>query len=127
MKNQPTNTIARWLHSVMGATCCFAIVTAFSSPSTAYSQDIEIAKEYKVKVAYIYNFARYIKWPSDAFADRESPFVIGILGDAPFGDTLERLTESRKIYDRRIAIRRFAAPRDQCTGHSQLRYSWAAR
>jgi len=96
----------------MSAACCFAIAAAVSSPATAYSQDMGAVKEYKVKVAYIYNFARYIKWPKDAFADRESPFVIGILGDAPFGNTLQRVVESRKIRDRRIVVRHFAAPRD---------------
>ena len=104
--------IARWLHPRMAAAWWFAVVVAFSIPVPAYSQDIEVVKEYKVKVAYIYNFARYIRWPKDIFANADSPFVIGILGDAPFGETLQRLAESRQIHDRRIAVRHFAAPQD---------------
>ena len=96
----------------MAAAWLVAVVVVFLSPVPANSQDIEVVKEYKIKVAYIYNFARYIKWPKDAFENDKSPFVIGILGDAPFGDTLRQLAGSRKIFGRRIVIRRFAAPRE---------------
>ena len=39
------------------------------------------AREYKIKAAYIYNFLRYIEWPSRAFENTKSPFVVGVLGD----------------------------------------------
>jgi len=35
----------------------------------------------EVKAAFLYNFARFTEWPSDAFKSDSSPFVIGIAGD----------------------------------------------
>ncbi len=112
MRNRQTRTIARRMHAGEAAVWILAALAVVSCAIPAAAQDIETAKEYKIKVAYIYNFARYIRWPQNAFADGEAPFVIGILGDAPFGDSLERLAESRKIQNRSIDILRFRTPGD---------------
>lgn len=68
----------------------------------------EINREYAIKAAYLYNFGHYIQWPTDSFADESSPFVIGILGEDPFGDVLDEIARDKKIGGRRIVIRRFA-------------------
>jgi hypothetical protein len=46
------------------------------------------ADEYQVKAAYILNFARFVEWPSDVLP-ASSPITITVLGDDPFGGTLE--------------------------------------
>ena len=44
--------------------------------------------EYKIKAAYLYNFARFVEWPEP----RESkPFTVCILGQDPFGTLLDPL------------------------------------
>lgn len=100
------------MRSATAVALWLALLAVFSHPLPLHAQDPELEKEYKIKVAYIYNFARYIKWPKDTFANSNAPFVIGIIGDAPFGDTLQRLTETRKIHDRRIVVHRFKTPQD---------------
>lgn len=45
--------------------------------------------EYQLKGAYLYNFAKFIEWPPKAFEDGKVPFIIGVLGDNPFGGDLE--------------------------------------
>lgn len=50
---------------------------------------------YKVKAAFLRNFAHYVSWPYQAFADNASPWAIGILGPDPFGDILEKTFEGR--------------------------------
>ena len=89
----------------------FVVAVLFIAPPV-YPQDIEVYKEYKIKVAYIYNFARYIKWPRGTFFDADSPFVIGIFGNAPFGETLDRLAETREFNNRRIIINQFHSPQE---------------
>lgn len=49
----------------------------------------ESSLEYHVKAAFLYNFARYVKWPAEAFAGAASPINICILGDSPFGASLD--------------------------------------
>lgn len=95
--------VAFWLPAALA-------VVFYAVPAAA--QDVDSAKEYKIKVAYIYNFARYIRWPHNAFADADSPFVIGVLGNAPFGDSFQRLAESRRIQNRDIKILHFEKPQE---------------
>lgn len=77
-----------------------------AQPEDASSDAI---REYAIKAAYLYQFGRYVQWPASAFADSQSPLVIGILGQAPFGDTLEEITRTKRIEGRPIAIRQFAS------------------
>jgi YfiR/HmsC-like len=62
--------------------------------------------EYKVKAAFLYNFAKFVEWPGLKKADPSLPFVIGVLGDDPFGPELDNI-QSKFIGGRRIAVKRF--------------------
>src|SRR5204862_8308834 len=62
------------------------------------------SKEYQVKAAFLYNFAKFVEWPAQSFPDAGTPIVIGVLGESPIGDELNRLKE-RRINGRSIAIR----------------------
>jgi hypothetical protein len=85
---------------------------SWSMPSSADAQESESVdpqKERMVKAVFLYGFGRYVEWPAAAFADRESPFVIGVLGDDPIGDTLDVIAKKKTILGRKIAVRRFAS------------------
>lgn len=66
----------------------------------------ETAPEYAVKAAFIYHFVQYVTWPVEAFPSRDSPVVIGILGQDPFGDVIDRVVERHGVMGRRIEVRR---------------------
>lgn len=65
--------------------------------------------EYQLKAAFLYNFAKFVDWPPAAFADDKSPFVIGVLGASPFGNTLEQTVAGKKLNDRTIVVQAFHA------------------
>ena len=62
--------------------------------------------EYQIKAACLYNFAKFVDWPSTAFPDRTSPIVFGILGEDPFGNALERIVKNKAISGRTLTIKR---------------------
>ncbi len=62
-------------------------------------------KEYQVKAAFLYNFAKFVDWPARSFPDANAPIVIGVLGESPFGDELEKLAKGRRINGRPIVVR----------------------
>lgn len=66
------------------------------------------ASEYQVKAAFLYNFAKFVRWPDTAFADRNSPLVIGILGDNPFGKSLDLAVKGKSINGHPLQLRRVA-------------------
>src|ERR1700733_6570688 len=43
----------------------------------------ESIDEYRVKAAFLYNFAKFVEWPAHTGAD--DTFVICVLGRSPFG------------------------------------------
>jgi len=67
---------------------------------------IAAADEYRVKAAILYNIARFVEWPSDAFADGVSPVVVCVVGVDPFGAALDDALQGRTVKGRPVAIRR---------------------
>jgi hypothetical protein len=65
------------------------------------------APEYKIKAAYLLNFARFVEWPSSAFVDERAPIIIGIVGEDPFGEAIEETVKGNTVGGRTIGVKRF--------------------
>jgi hypothetical protein len=65
-----------------------------------------VLSEYQIKAGFLYNFAKFIEWPAQAFPDAHAPITIGILGQDPFGDILDQAIKGQVINGRKLAIRR---------------------
>ncbi len=63
--------------------------------------------EYSVKAAYIFNFAKSVEWPDDAFDNDHSPIVIDVLGQDPFGSALDDAVKGKKVGTRALSVKRF--------------------
>jgi hypothetical protein len=74
--------------------------------------------EYKVKGAFLLNFAKFTKWPADELATESSPITIGIVGEDPFGATLDQLVAGETIGSRPIVVKRLKASDD--LSHCQM-------
>ena len=85
---------------VMALSALFALCIPGAALAAASS-------EYQVKTAYLYNFAKFIQWPAGAFADSSSPIVIGILGEDPFGNSLDQVVSQRQAQGRSLRIERY--------------------
>ncbi|MGF7079352.1 YfiR family protein [Mucilaginibacter sp. UYCu711] len=70
------------------------------------------ALEYQVKAAFLYNFTRFISWPASAFNSPKAPFIIGIVGNDPFGSYLEDIIDQEKVDDHPIIVQRYHDIRD---------------
>jgi hypothetical protein len=65
-----------------------------------------LATDTEVKAAFLYQFPKFIEWPDSAFTDSNSPFLIGVLGDDPFGSTLDKMVKGKTINGRKIIVKR---------------------
>src|SRR5690348_13868702 len=65
------------------------------------------ATEYRVKAVFLFNFAQFVDWPADAFADSAAPFVIGVLGSDPFGELLDQTVLGEQLRGRPFEVRRY--------------------
>ncbi|MHB9027251.1 MAG: YfiR family protein [Candidatus Latescibacterota bacterium] len=68
-------------------------------------------REYQVKAAFLFRFANFVDWPDRAFQSKESGFVIGVLGDNPFGEALDSL-KGKTIKGRRVVVRNYTEVED---------------
>ena len=82
--------------------------------------------EYDVKAAFLLNFAKFVEWPDNAFGDRSSPLVLGIVGDDPFGGAMDRLSE-KTVNGRVLVVRRLSGATDDYKGIQMLFISASER
>ena len=72
----------------------------------AQAQEAPKFTEYQLKAASLYKLTKYINWPATNFASANAPIVIGIVGDDPFGKTLDILVKDEIVNGRPLVIRR---------------------
>lgn len=65
--------------------------------------------EYQIKAAFLFHFVQFVDWPDSAFETPSDPLVVGILGDDPFGSTLDEIMRDEKVHGRSITIERYAS------------------
>ena len=73
--------------------------------------------EYQVKAAFLYNFAKFVDWPGDAFSEGSAPLVIGVIGIDPFGGELEKAIKGKNVGGRPLAVRRLKWGQDLRSCH----------
>jgi YfiR/HmsC-like len=92
-------------HVAKAAAIVFMALLVIPRPAGAVDSSPK-SPEYLIKAAYLYNFAMFVEWPSDAFARPDSSVVIGVVGADPFGWALDRTVQDKKIGKRQIVIER---------------------
>jgi hypothetical protein len=60
--------------------------------------------EYQVKAAFLYNFAKFVEWPPEAFRSDKDPLRICVLGANPFGSSLSDMLRGKTVLGRPIAL-----------------------
>jgi hypothetical protein len=97
---------------------CNATLTAADTPAPATPAPVTpaaspaIAREYQLKAVFLFNFTKYVIWPATAFSGDQAPFVIGVLGDDPFGDALDDTVRGEKVNGRALVVHRYTAKED---------------
>lgn len=72
--------------------------------------DAEETVEFKVKAAYLLNFAKFVEWPARKFAAPDSPIIVGVWGQDPFGNILDDTVAGRTVDGRKFQILRITEP-----------------
>jgi hypothetical protein len=72
--------------------------------SEAVAQNEENA-EYPVKLAFLYNFTKFVEWPPESYREASAPLAICIVGHDPFNPDLETELRTRKVGDHPVEVR----------------------
>lgn len=76
------------------------------APRLAPAQSVP-SKEYQVKAAFLFNFAQFVEWPTNAFPGPLTPLVIGILGEDPFGTVLDEIVRGETVKGHPLIVERY--------------------
>ncbi|MFL5403964.1 MAG: YfiR family protein [Gemmatimonadales bacterium] len=79
---------------------------AFLAARPAAAQTVR-ASASEVQAVFLFNFAQFVDWPVEAFPDPQSPLVIGILGQDPFGTFLDRTVQGETVRGRPFKVSRY--------------------
>jgi YfiR/HmsC-like len=94
---------------------CAALIVGSLCASLPAQAEISSSEEYRLKLAFLFNFAKFVEWPADAFPTPQAPLEICIIGRDPFDAEFERQVMTRTLYGHPVAIRTLR-PSDDFSG-----------
>jgi hypothetical protein len=99
--------VTAWLGIGAGLVVLLAATLDAVAPTTA--------GEYHLKAVFLFNFAKFVEWPPQAFGDAHDPFIICSAGPNPFGSFLDDEVRGQTVRGRPISNLGFFNPRDART------------
>jgi YfiR/HmsC-like len=68
--------------------------------------------ESRVKAAFLYNFTKFVVWPTSAFSSPRQPFTICVLDSGKFQEVVESGLDGKTIDGRQLRARKLENPHD---------------
>lgn len=82
--------------------------------SSSFKLDGNIDTNAKIKAVFIYNFTKYIEWPQSY---KEGEFTIGIIGETSLYSELIKMTETKKVANQTLEVKKFTTTNDVTKCH----------
>ncbi len=86
---------------------CQPVILTLLFSITIFSAQAQAPREYQIKAAFLFNFTQFVEWPASCFSTDKDPFIIGIIGENPFGSYLEEIVVGEKVNGHPLVIRYF--------------------
>jgi hypothetical protein len=68
--------------------------------------------ETELKAAFLYNFAKFVEWPAEAFSSETAPIEIAVFGEDEFTVKLRSLLSDKKAHGRSFQVKRISTPQE---------------
>jgi hypothetical protein len=72
---------------------------------TAAPASSQVSREYQLKAVFLWRLAQFTQWPADSFENADSPIIVCVLGENPFGDALDAAVRDETAHGRRLVAR----------------------
>jgi len=83
-----------------------ALLLAILVPAP-FAAGARLTHEYDLKAAFLFHFAQFVQWPPEALPEKNTPLTIGILGEDPFGKSLDEIVANETVGGHKLLVRRF--------------------
>ena len=108
-EQQITRKFSHSFSHVFATVCLIALLLLFSGRGTLLAST---SSEYKLKAAFIYNFAKFVSWPPAAFSGSNDPIILGLIDGDPFGGSIDDALEGKTAQKRQIQVKRIKSIAD---------------
>jgi hypothetical protein len=88
-----------------------ALVAALGGVRAA-SPQTNPSSEYQVKAAFLYHFAQFVEWPSEALKDAGTPLTYCTIGEDPFQGALDAALNGKTIGEHPLRVRHVKQEQD---------------
>lgn len=102
----------RWRRALL----VFPVFMLAGSASTMSAQAVS-SNEYTVKAAFLFHFARFVEWPSEAFGQPDGPLVYCTIGEDPFQGALDASLKDKTLGPHVIQVRHLKQIQDAQNCH----------
>lgn len=110
-QSAPRNCVLNHSPRVWQYPTAIIAILAFLCVSVSHAQQSR-PNEYEVKAAYLFNFGRFVKWPTTTAPDKSGSFAVCVLGQDPFGTILDSTLAGEALDGKRVTTRRISKPQD---------------
>jgi YfiR/HmsC-like len=100
------------LGSLLAALALPALLLAARAPAQAPRPNAQ-----QVQAAYLFNFGKFVKWPTAAPANRSGSFIICVLEQDPFGAVLQSTLAGESVGGKPVSVKRLAKAQDAVACH----------
>jgi hypothetical protein len=102
--------------AVLWAGVALGLLTAgLAAPAPVSPQDGPL--EYRVKAAFLLNFARFAEWPEEALPEGDAPIYVCVYGSDPFRGALDELIKGESVGGHPLEVRRLRPGGDLSACH----------
>src|SRR6202030_4634936 len=106
---EPRRSVVSSLRGGLFRLLAVGIASVLLGPSCLSAQRSN-PSEYEVKAAYLYDFGKFVAWPSKVTAAGDFP--ICVLGADPFGATFDATIAGETINSKKVVVNRIAKPQE---------------
>ena len=102
----PSGRLRRWV--ALGVAAAMIVAPSLAAPA-------QEANEQSLKVAFIYNFAKFTTWPDSVFAGPGAPITFCVIGKHEFGEAFDSV-QGKSVAGRTVIVKYLTSYRnkDQC-------------
>jgi len=86
---------------------CFLLMSLWFLPGFRCPAQTASPSEYQIKAAFLFNFAKFVDWPSTAAVAPGAPIFIGVLGENVFHDDLGTVLHGKNINGHPLELKLF--------------------
>src|ERR1700733_7667334 len=95
-----------------GAPFIVVLATCACLPGSSVVAQPDRLTESEIKAGFLYNFTKFVEWPTETFANPRAPFVLGVVGANPFGDLLTDAAAGKTVDGRAVLVKQFSHEED---------------